>query len=238
MSRAVIENQTSHNPFARPAAAFLLSSGAATLIFETLWVKQLSWVVGIEVRAVTVALSAFFAGLAIGGALLGRRADRATRPLRLYALVEACAAVVGVLSTLALARSAPLFVALQDAVGPLAWFVPCALVVAPAFFMGGTLPVLVRALRPHDDNIAAASGFLYAANTVGAVGGTLATPFLLVPAFGITGTGLFAGTIQIVVASAAWAIDRRGASVTSPNASRSADTASRRRQRPSCGRRA
>ena len=239
MSRAVIENETSHNPFARPAAAFLLSSGAATLIFETLWVKQLSWVVGIEVRAVTVALSAFFAGLAIGGALLGRRADRATRPLRLYALVEACAAVVGVLSTLTLARSAPLFVALQDAVGPLAWFVPCALVVAPAFFMGGTLPVLVqRPSSAHDDNIAAASGFLYAANTVGAVGGTLATPFLLVPAFGITGTGLFAGTIRIVVASAAWAIDRRGASVTesAPRAPRTLPAGAD--ERPSCGRRA
>ena len=216
MSRVVIENQTSHNPFARPAAAFLLLSGGATLIFETLWVKQLSWVVGVEVHAVTIALSAFFGGLASGGALLGRRADRTQRPLRLYAIVEACAGVVGVLSTLALARSAPLFVALQDTTAVLAWLVPCAVVAAPAFFMGGTLPLLVRASQPNSRTIAAASGSLYAANTLGAVAGTLATPFMLIPALGVTGTGLCAGAVQLAVAAAAWALDRRDAPATQP----------------------
>jgi spermidine synthase len=212
-----------------PAAAFLLPSGAATLIFETLWVKQLSWVVGVEVHAVSIALSAFFAGLGIGGAFLGRRADRTQRPLRLYAIVEVCAGVVGVVSTLALARSAPLFVALQDTAGALAWLVPCALVAAPACFMGGTLPLLVRACHPDNRSIAAASGSLYAANTLGAVGGTLVTPFLLIPALGVTGTGLCAGAIQIAVAAAAWALDRRDAPATSRRSLRSGDDARRPR---------
>ena len=128
-------------------AALLLVSGATALVFETLWVKQLGRVVGVEVHAVSLALSAFFAGLALGGAVFGRLADRTTRPLRLYAGLEAGAAVLGFAATLALARSAPLFVALQDAVGPLAWLLPFALVGLPAFLMGGTLPALLRALR-------------------------------------------------------------------------------------------
>ena len=82
--------------------------------------RQLGRVVGVEVHAVSIALSGFFAGLALGGALLGRLADRVARPVRLYAQLEAGVAVLGVVSTLALARSAPLFVELQDAVGPLA----------------------------------------------------------------------------------------------------------------------
>jgi len=134
---------------ALPVAALLFASGTAALVYETLWVKQLGRVVGVEVHAVSIALSAFFAGLALGGALLGRTADRALRPVRLYAWLEGGVAALGLLSTLALARSAPLFVALQDTVGPLAWALPFGLVGLPAFLMGGTLPALLRSLHPN-----------------------------------------------------------------------------------------
>lgn len=72
-------------------SALLVGSGFAALIYETLWVKQLGRVAGVEIHAVTIALSAFFAGLALGGALLAwasslaswgcpRRAVTATSP--------------------------------------------------------------------------------------------------------------------------------------------------------------
>ena len=194
-----------------PLAALLLASGATALVFETLWVKQLGRVVGVEVHAVSLTLSAFFAGLALGGAAFGRLADRTTRPLRLYGGLEAGAAILGFTTTLALSRSAPLYVALQDAVGPLAWSLPLALVGLPAFLMGGTLPALLRALRPGDEAVAHATGFSYGANTLGAVLGTLATPFVLVPALGITLSALVAGLVGLAVAAAALALDRGAA---------------------------
>ncbi len=196
-------------PRTRSASALLLLSGAAALICETLWVKQLSRVVGVEIHAVTIALSAFFAGLAIGSVVFGRVADRSARPLRLYAALEAGAAVLGLASTFLLARVAPLYVSLQDSVGVLAWLLPCVLVAAPACLIGGTLPAMLRALHPDDLGVAPATGFLYAANTMGAVVGTLATPFLLVPAFGIVGTGIFACGLQLAAAGAALALDWR-----------------------------
>ena len=113
---------------ARFASGLLLLSGAAALICETLWVKQLSRVVGVEIHAVTIALSAFFAGLAIGSVVFGRMADRSARPLRLYAALEMCAAGLGLVATLALRRVAPLYVSLQDSVGSLAWWLPSVLV--------------------------------------------------------------------------------------------------------------
>ena len=45
------------------AIVLLFLSGAAALIYQTLWVKQLTLVVGIDVYAVTTAVAAFFAGL-------------------------------------------------------------------------------------------------------------------------------------------------------------------------------
>ncbi|MCU0231622.1 MAG: fused MFS/spermidine synthase, partial [Acidobacteria bacterium] len=211
---------------ARPFAALLFGSGFTALVYETLWVRQLGRVVGVEVHAVTIALSAFFAGLALGGAVLGRRADRTRRPIRLYAALEAGAVLLGLVSTLLLARSAGPFLALREVAGPLAWALPFLLVGAPSFLMGGTLPALLRALRPTSPAVAFATGRLYAANTAGAIAGTLATPFALVPAFGIAGAACCAAVAGLVVAAAALALDRARAPIAeAPAAAAAAATA-------------
>src|SRR5262249_8846150 len=126
-------------------AGLLFVSGAAALVYQVLWVKQLSLLVGVDVYAVTTAVGAFFAGLALGGWLCGVSVDRMPRPLRLYAVLELGTAVSGVLATLALGHAAPLFAAAEDRVGVLAWVLPLLVVGVPALLMGGTLPVLVRA---------------------------------------------------------------------------------------------
>lgn len=189
-------------------AILLFFSGAVALVYQTLWVKQLGLVVGVDVYAVTTGVSAFFAGLAVGGAVVGRWADRTTRPFALYAILEVGIAALGVGGTLVLARGERLFVALETSVGPLAWTLPFVAIGLPAFLMGGTLPALVRALRPDDTSIGRASGLLYAANTAGAIAGTLATPFLLVPVLGIQGTGLAAGGSNLLLAAVALLVSR------------------------------
>jgi MFS family permease len=129
-------------------------------------------------------VSAFFAGLALGGTLFGRWVDRLARPCRLYALLELGIAVLGVAVTLALAHAALPFTTLEERLGPLAWGLPFALVGVPAVLMGGTLPMLVRSLAPQPGHIGAPGGWLYAANTAGAIAGALLTPFVLIPLLG------------------------------------------------------
>src|SRR5512136_833852 len=63
-------------------------SGAAALMYEVAWVRSLTLVFGGSHLAVTTVLSVFMGGLALGGFLLGRLADKAARPLRLYGLLE------------------------------------------------------------------------------------------------------------------------------------------------------
>src|SRR5262245_23365944 len=127
-------------------AFLLVLSGAAGLIYQTLWIKQLSLVVGVDVFAVTTAVSGFFLGLAIGGGVLGRRAESTARPYRLYAWLEIGIAVAGVLVTLALSAAAGPFVALEAVATPLPWPFLLSLIALPACLMGGTVPVLVRAV--------------------------------------------------------------------------------------------
>ena len=92
--------------------------------------------------------------------------------------------------------------------GPLAWTLPFGLIGVPAVLMGGTLPALLRSLRLDSADVPPATGVLYAANTAGAVVGTLATPFLLVPAFGIEATGVVACLLGLGSAGAAYVLDR------------------------------
>jgi spermidine synthase len=174
----------------------LFASGGAALIYQLLWIKQLSLVVGVDVHAVTIAVSAFFAGLAAGGALFGRLADRMGRPLRLYALLELGVGVFGILTTLVLAKVAPLFALLETRWSMLAWAIPFALVGLPALLMGGTYPVLARAVAPGQGKIARDGGCLYAANTAGAVLGALLTSFLLLPGLGVQASALVAAGIN------------------------------------------
>lgn len=202
-------------------ALLLVASGAAALAYQLLWVKQLSLVVGVDVFAVTTAVSAFFAGLAAGGWLLGRWADRWERPGLLYAGLEAGIAVLGVGSTLVLATATGWWARLALAAGWLAWLVPSALVGLPALLMGGTVPVLTRLVAPAGRRVDVAGGRLYAANTAGAIVGAVATPFVLIPWLGVRGSSFAAALLNLSTAGIALGLLRAGQSrVASPPANR------------------
>ncbi len=211
--RSAQTEKTDHGYAALPAtrsiaALLMVASGSAALIYQVLWIKQLSLIVGVDVYAVTTGVSAFFGGLALGSFVFGRWADRTDRPLLLYAGMEAGIALLGIASTTVLANSAGPFAEAEAAAGALAWTIPIALVALPSFVMGGTLPVLLRSLTPSRERIGSAGGGLYAGNTIGAVAGALLTPFILIPMFGVRGAAIAAAVINLTVAAGALALDR------------------------------
>jgi len=192
-------------------ALLLFISGAAALIYQVLWIKQLSLVIGVEVYAITTGISAYFAGLALGGLLFGRFADRLGKPLLLYAGLEIGVALLGIGTTLGLGMAAAPFAWLEQRFGLLAWLLPLLLVGMPALLMGGTLPVLVRALAADPQHLGRAGARLYAANTGGAIVGTLLTAFVLIAALGVRGSAFAAALLNIVAASGALLVQRRHA---------------------------
>ncbi|RSL14608.1 putative membrane-bound spermidine synthase [Edaphobacter aggregans] len=190
----------------------LFLSGTAALIYQILWIKQLSLIVGVEVYSITVAVSAFFAGLALGGAVFGRFTDRFSKPLVLYAILEGGIAALGIFSTISLAHSAGLFVTIEARAGLLAWVLPFILVGAPAFLMGGTLPVAVRSQVYGFVQIARTGGWIYAANTAGGIAGVLLSSFALLPWLGVRNTALAAALLNLGAAGMAMALVRRAVS--------------------------
>jgi spermidine synthase len=202
-----------------PILAIFVLSGAAGLVYEIVWSRQLVLVFGNTTQAVSAILAGFFGGMAIGSALGGRLADRVRSPLRLYGLIELVLVVVVVATplTFRLIRAVygELAVALDDAPQLLALIrLGLALVaLAPAtVLMGATLPTLTRHLT-SDSHLSQSFGRLYAANTIGAIIGTLVAGLVLVELLGLTGALLVGAACSAVAGIVALAIARRAPAV-------------------------
>ena len=159
-----------------------------------LWLKQLRLLFGNTAQASAAGLAVFFAGLAAGGWFWGTRAGRYARPLLTYACLEIgiAAAAAPFFWMMAAYRGlyAPVFewTAGSPAIlllvrGALALLV----LFPPAFFMGGTTPVLGQAAIPPGALLGRRGARLYALNTAGAALGAFAAGFYLPTAFGYRG---------------------------------------------------
>jgi spermidine synthase len=192
--------------------AIFVLSGAAGLMYEVVWSRQLVLVFGNTTQAVSTILTGFFGGMAIGSFVGGRIADRVRSPLRLYGAIELVLVAV-VLATPITFRL--LHEVYRGAYGSLEGhaellalvrFALAVLALAPAtILMGATLPTLTRQLT-GDAHLSSAFGRLYAANTVGAILGTLAAGLVLIELLGLTGTlvvgagcSAIAGVVAIVL---------------------------------------
>ena len=81
---------------ARPILyALFLLSGAAGLIYESVWSRYLGLFVGHDAYAQVVVLAIFLGGMSLGAALVSRRAERIRNPLLGYAIMEGLAGLIG-----------------------------------------------------------------------------------------------------------------------------------------------
>jgi spermidine synthase len=193
------------------AVCFLLS-GATGLIYEVLWARMLGLVFGVTTLAISAVLAAFMGGLALGSMLASRLAVRITRAVRFYALIEI--AIGGY------ALAVPLLFRWIDQIYPALWrnlrpgfygsalsrFVLATIVlIIPTTLMGATLPVLARAVANAARGVSVTS--LYTCNLVGAIAGTIAAGFLLLPRLGVSGTIWAAALTNLAIGIVALLID-------------------------------
>jgi spermidine synthase len=200
----------------RPLLLLFVLSGAAGLIYEVVWARQLVLVFGNTSQAVSTILTGFFGGLAIGGVVGGRVADRVARPLRLYGALELVVVVVVLLTpvTFHLVGEAyrGVYPSLSGSPQALALvrFILSILALAPAtILMGATLPTLTRHLTGGTRGLAAAFQRLYTANTAGAIVGTLLAGFVLIELLGLSGALRIGAACSATAGLVALLLDRR-----------------------------
>lgn len=170
-------------------------SGVAALVYQVVWSRLLGEIFGVTVYAVTAVLAVFLGGLALGGWLLGKVADRQTKPLQFYAYLELGIAATALLGTYAVRLLDPLHIAAGNRFAPdspmliaIRVGLAAVIVLPPTFLMGGTLPVITRAVVKKMTDLGRDLSFLYALNTFGAVLGSLLTGFVLIRWLGLHAT--------------------------------------------------
>ena len=196
------------------AAAFLLS-GAASLMDQVVWLRYLSLIFGNTTWAAATLLAVFMGGLGLGALLFGRLADRVTRPLVLYAVMEIAIGVIALASPWLLSWIDSAYVFVYRAWGNMPWLFTAGRTLLVAFFllpptilMGGTLPLVLRATTRERERVGASSGFFYGINTAGAVCGTAFAGFLSVWQFGLYRTLVIAALFNLLAALASLLVKR------------------------------
>jgi spermidine synthase len=193
---------------------FLLS-GVSGLIYQVLWQRMLALVFGVSAYATATVLAAFMAGLALGGFVAGRAADRVRSPLLWYGVAEVLIGITGALTPFAFAAMQDAYRLLYGAVGgggiaPVARFAMAfGALLIPTALMGASFPLVVKAALRRRDDGGRAIGLLYAINTLGAVVGTVLAGFVLVGQVGITASINAAAALNVVAGLLAIWVARR-----------------------------
>lgn len=183
-------------------------SGMSALMYEVIWMKELTLIMGNTVHSTTTVLSAFMAGLALGSLLFGRLVDKiSTSPLRFYAYLELGIGLFAFVFPFLIKGFQNVYISLHHFLGlsilvftATRFIVSFTLVLVPTILMGATLPVLSKYVEEGYVNIGKKIGLLYAMNTLGAVVGILCTGYLLIGLSGIKSTTNLAIMVNLLVA--------------------------------------
>jgi spermidine synthase len=178
-------------PAGHPAVHVTIAlSGLTALSAEVIWTRLLSLHFGATVYTFALILAVFLVGLGIGstvGATLARDIASPKRALGWCQLLL-CAAIAW--AAYELTESLPYW-PINPYIATTPWFtlqldlVRCFWVVLPgAILWGASFPLALAAVATTEQDAARLAGGVYAANTVGAIVGSLAMSFVLVPWIG------------------------------------------------------
>ena len=189
---------------------FLFLSGASALVYQILWLRLLGLVFGVTVYAASTVWAAFMGGLALGSLAAGFAGDRVRRPLVWFGAAELLTGLAAVLTPFAITTLQRQYVSLapslaQEGAIPVAarFVIAFGVLIVPTALMGATMPLLVRSGGLNGSGLGTRAGALYAANTTGAIAGTLAAGLFLVPTYGIRTAFAVAACVNALVGAAA-----------------------------------
>jgi spermidine synthase len=185
---------------------FVGLSGLASFAYEIFWTRSLVFIIGNSTYALTLMLTAFLSGIALGGWAIRFVADRSKSPVRLFAWIQI---LIGLIS----AAGLPILLkvvaseSLRNWIGDMSgqWsflifshFLAALLIMLmPALLIGMTFPLAGKIYIKDLKRTGADVGRIYAVNTVGNVLGALLPSLILLPLLGIQKGIVFIAALNI-----------------------------------------
>jgi spermidine synthase len=199
-------------------------AGLTGMAYEVLWTRVLTFLTGTTTYAFTIMLTTYLCGLALGGIATAWFTDRSKRLLEVLAVLQT---FLG-LSVLATLACTPIimkslnniifqgntmrfsdftsFIVLQAGVSLIFVF-------PGAVLMGMTFPVAAKICAAARGHAGSGVGVSYFADTFGAIGGSLAAGFYLIPRFGTLRSLILLALVNMAIGVVAFCC-RRGAEMT------------------------
>lgn len=177
----------------------------SALIYEVVWGRELTYVFGTSVYAVSTVLTSFMSGLAIGSYIFGRLADRTKNPEKLFARLEIGLGVYGLITIyLFEIVSLPygdLHRAFQGGLlfNYIEFLMAFFILIIPTTFMGGTFPVITKLYHGKFEDLGSDVAKVYTVDMLGAATGAFASGFILIPIMGHTKTIILASLLNILI---------------------------------------
>lgn len=212
----MVETSEKRNSGIGVALGLVFLSGFAALVYQVLWMKQIGLLFGNTSHAASATLASFFAGLATGSWVLGRRVSTSVNPMRTYAWLEVAIAATALLYFVILALYHAIYPAIYQGIGSggmlllVKFGLSLLLVFPPAFCMGGTIPVIGQHMIREPKAFGNTSALMYGVNTLGAAIGAALAGFYLPLWLGFNATCALAILISIVIAAIAFRLSKQG----------------------------
>lgn len=204
------------SPAVQRASLFVFAaSGGAAMAMEVLWSRAVGVVIGASTYSFTLILTTFLVGLALGAAIVSLYVERIKDPVRVLAWVEVFVGLSALAASM-LIDWVPFWL-LEAAQGPgvtmdsiyvTNFLIAAAITFPPTLALGAVMPLVVRILAPQGKSEAGAVvGQAYALNTLGAIVGSFAGGFIILPLLGVEwgllSTALLSVTLGVGLAAVA-----------------------------------
>lgn len=183
----------------------LFFAGFSSLAYEVLWTRILLFTLTSTVHSFATMLAAFLTGIALGSFCWGKFLQRRDAGLTLgWALwgTGFCSLLLMPLHSqliIAAVRLNPFFGESGPMQMALKLTLSFSIMLVPTLLLGMVLPVVVGILSRNLSEAGSSVGRLYLVDTVGAIAGSLACGFLMIPRLGIQGSILCLAGLQLML---------------------------------------
>ena len=172
-------------------------SGFSSLIYQIVWQKRLSQLIGVDHISVTLIVSLFMLGLGAGGAVGGLLTKKKLDLFKTYFVIEVLLGVFGIFSLYILNASNLLFSDLQQSYFR-DYLINFSILFTPTFLMGLSLPIITH-IFSNEKKVGELIGTVYSANILGAASGAFITGFFLIGILGMQLTVYLAALINLIL---------------------------------------
>lgn len=186
-------------------------SGFIALSYEVIWSRVLALIIGSSVYAFSIMLTTFLIGLAVGASVASRLVDRIRHPVFVFALIEVGVGVTSFMGAYLFNDLPYVFVQIYRVAGSssfgvllVARFLIASLVmILPTLLLGALFPLVIKIVSSGERERASGRtvGDAYAANTIGAIAGSFASGFILIPFLGLLGSLRLCSALNFVIAA-------------------------------------